>query len=73
MVDDLVAIRDVVGREDEHFDYVASGTTAAPTDTDVVSSWEAAGATWWLESLHCFGPVTESMRDRLCAGPPRPQ
>jgi alkanesulfonate monooxygenase SsuD/methylene tetrahydromethanopterin reductase-like flavin-dependent oxidoreductase (luciferase family) len=70
-LDDLVAIRGLVGREDDGYDYVASGTTASSSDTDTVALWEAAGATWWLESLHCFGPVAESMRDRIRAGPPR--
>jgi alkanesulfonate monooxygenase SsuD/methylene tetrahydromethanopterin reductase-like flavin-dependent oxidoreductase (luciferase family) len=72
-VEDLVAIRGLVGREDENYEYVASGTTGSPTDTDAVKLWEAAGATWWLESLHCFGPVVDSMRHRLRAGPPRPE
>jgi alkanesulfonate monooxygenase SsuD/methylene tetrahydromethanopterin reductase-like flavin-dependent oxidoreductase (luciferase family) len=70
-VDDLVAIRAAVGRDDDGYDYVASGTTASPTDTAAVTAWAAAGATWWLESIHPFGSRAEAMRDRVRAGPPR--
>jgi alkanesulfonate monooxygenase SsuD/methylene tetrahydromethanopterin reductase-like flavin-dependent oxidoreductase (luciferase family) len=70
-VDDFVAIRAAVGRHDDAYDYVASGTTASPADADPVRAWQAAGATWWLESLHSFAPTTDPMRDRLRAGPPQ--
>lgn len=66
---DLHAIRELVGRNGG-FDYVASGSTASPQDTDGVRAWDAAGATWWLELLHPFGGRAAAMRDRLRAGPP---
>ena len=68
--DDLIAIRDVVGRGDE-YDYVASGNTASPSDTDALHAWVDAGATWWLESMYPFGNRADAMRARLRAGPPR--
>jgi alkanesulfonate monooxygenase SsuD/methylene tetrahydromethanopterin reductase-like flavin-dependent oxidoreductase (luciferase family) len=69
--DDLRDIRALVGRTDAAFDYVASGSTNSPDDVAAVSAWQAAGATWWLESLHSFGPSTEPMRERIRSGPPR--
>jgi len=70
-VEDFAAIRAVIGRDDE-YDYVASGSTESPSDTAGVRAWEAAGATWWLESLHPFGHAAAPMRNRVRAGPPRP-
>ena len=68
----LVPVRvAVVDRSADGYDYVASGTTTAPDDTDTVKAWQAAGATWWLESLHSFGPTTDPMRERIRSGPPR--
>ena len=61
-VDDLVAIRAVVQRDDD-FAYVMSGLTDSPTDTAAVRAWQAAGANWWLESLHPWGADPERMRD----------
>jgi alkanesulfonate monooxygenase SsuD/methylene tetrahydromethanopterin reductase-like flavin-dependent oxidoreductase (luciferase family) len=69
-IDDFAAIRELIGRQDDGYDYVASGTTNAPADTVAVRRWHAAGATWWLETLHPFGD-SAAMRDRLRAGPPR--
>jgi len=68
--EDLHAIRAAVGRDDG-FDYVVSGRTGSPSDTDAVQRWETAGATWWLENLYPWGGV-DAMRSRLGAGPPRP-
>jgi alkanesulfonate monooxygenase SsuD/methylene tetrahydromethanopterin reductase-like flavin-dependent oxidoreductase (luciferase family) len=48
-VEDLRAIRELIGRAGD-FDYVASGSTASPDDTEGVRAWDGAGATWWLES-----------------------
>jgi alkanesulfonate monooxygenase SsuD/methylene tetrahydromethanopterin reductase-like flavin-dependent oxidoreductase (luciferase family) len=69
-VDDLIAIRAAVGRDDPGFAYVASGSTASPGDVDALRAWEAAGANWWLEALHRWGGRAESMRARVRAGPP---
>jgi alkanesulfonate monooxygenase SsuD/methylene tetrahydromethanopterin reductase-like flavin-dependent oxidoreductase (luciferase family) len=68
-VADLEAIRGVIGRDDD-FDYVMSGLTASPDDTDQIRAWKAAGATWWLEAIYPFGGAAEKMRDRVRAGPP---
>jgi hypothetical protein len=68
-VDDLHVIRAAVGRDDG-FDYVLSGRTESPSDTDAVQQWETAGATWWLENLYPWGGV-DAMQSRLRAGPPR--
>jgi hypothetical protein len=70
-VDDLMALRDAVGRDDDGYDYVVSGNTASPDDTGALRDWAGAGATWWLESLHPFAGRAGAMRDRLRAGPPR--
>lgn len=66
---ELRAIRATIGRTDG-FDYVASGTTASPDDAAHVGELRAAGATWWVESLHPWGSI-DSMIERLRAGPPR--
>jgi alkanesulfonate monooxygenase SsuD/methylene tetrahydromethanopterin reductase-like flavin-dependent oxidoreductase (luciferase family) len=70
-VDDLVGIRAAVGRDDDDFAYVVSGSTRSPDDTDVLGEWHTAGANWWLESLHPWSGQAESMRNRVRAGPPR--
>jgi alkanesulfonate monooxygenase SsuD/methylene tetrahydromethanopterin reductase-like flavin-dependent oxidoreductase (luciferase family) len=68
-VEDLEAMRALVGRDND-FDYVMSGLTESPDDGDAVRTWEAAGATWWLEAIYPFGGVGERMRERVRAGPP---
>jgi alkanesulfonate monooxygenase SsuD/methylene tetrahydromethanopterin reductase-like flavin-dependent oxidoreductase (luciferase family) len=67
--DDFAELRAVVGRDDG-FDYVLSGSTTSPSDTDAVGEWATAGATWWLETVHPWGNA-HVMRDRIRAGPPR--
>jgi hypothetical protein len=69
-VDDLVAIRAAVGRDDDGYAYVASGSTGSSADISTVAAWEAAGANWWLEALYPFGGRADSMRERLRSGPP---
>jgi alkanesulfonate monooxygenase SsuD/methylene tetrahydromethanopterin reductase-like flavin-dependent oxidoreductase (luciferase family) len=68
-VEDLEALRALVGRDDD-FEYVMSGSTRSPMDTAVVRAWEGAGATWWLEAIYPFGGAAQRMRDRVRAGPP---
>jgi len=46
-------------------DVIAQGETE-PDDTDVVTSWADAGATWWLESRWS---APEAARSRIEAGP----
>jgi alkanesulfonate monooxygenase SsuD/methylene tetrahydromethanopterin reductase-like flavin-dependent oxidoreductase (luciferase family) len=70
-VEDLEALRALVDRESD-FDYVMSGLTETPDDTDSIRTWEAAGATWWLEAIYPFGGAANRMRDRVRAGPPLP-
>jgi alkanesulfonate monooxygenase SsuD/methylene tetrahydromethanopterin reductase-like flavin-dependent oxidoreductase (luciferase family) len=69
-VEDLGAIRKIIGRSDG-FDYVVSGSTASASDTATPTRWQDAGATWWLENLHPFGGAAPAMRDRVRAGPSR--
>lgn len=64
------------------FDVVAGGHAAGTDrarDAEIVAAYEAAGATWWLESVSPWdfgwqwqGPWPEGeMRRRIRAGPPR--
>ncbi|HXD25738.1 MAG TPA: LLM class flavin-dependent oxidoreductase, partial [Propionibacteriaceae bacterium] len=69
-MEDFAAIKTLIGREDQGYEYVASGTTTSPADNLAVRRWHAAGATWWLETLHPF-TNSDSMHERLRAGPPR--
>src|SRR5262245_56642092 len=68
-LEDLEAMRALIGR-DRDFDYVMSGLTTSPDDNEAVRTWEAAGATWWLEAIYPFGGAADRMRDRVRAGPP---
>jgi alkanesulfonate monooxygenase SsuD/methylene tetrahydromethanopterin reductase-like flavin-dependent oxidoreductase (luciferase family) len=55
------------------FDFVVEGTTSADDATaaaDAVRPWQAAGATWWIESDWNADPA--SARRRIEAGPPVP-
>jgi alkanesulfonate monooxygenase SsuD/methylene tetrahydromethanopterin reductase-like flavin-dependent oxidoreductase (luciferase family) len=52
------------------FDVAFSGVSA-PSDGALVRSYEDAGATWWLESLHGFRGSIEDLLRRVAAGPPR--
>jgi hypothetical protein len=70
-IEDFTAIKMLIAREDDDYEYVASGSTASPADRDIVHRWHAAGATWWLETLHPFRD-SDSMHRRLRAGPPAP-
>lgn len=67
-IDDLVAIRAAIGRDD-HFAYVACGSTRSAADNASIGAWEAAGANWWLESLHPWGGGADAMRERVRSGP----
>lgn len=60
------------------FDIVCRGHTSAATDAALVASYQAAGATWWLESLTplYFGSDWEAwplaaMLERIHNGPPK--
>jgi alkanesulfonate monooxygenase SsuD/methylene tetrahydromethanopterin reductase-like flavin-dependent oxidoreductase (luciferase family) len=55
------------------FDVIADGETPADdavAAAAVTAAWAEAGCTWWLETRWA---ARDEMRDRLVAGPPRPQ
>jgi hypothetical protein len=61
------------------FDVVVEGETPADNPTEAaarVAPWVAAGATWWLETRwempHDSPARLRDVRERLAAGPPRP-
>ena len=68
---------------DTPFDFVMSGATPGddrPAGAAIVSKWESAGATWWVEdvSMWRFGVrrsnapwPTEQIAERIAQGPPR--
>lgn len=66
---ELRAIRATIGRTDG-FDYAACGTTTSADDVAHVEELRAAGATWWVESLHPWESL-DAMNARLRNGPPR--
>ncbi len=56
------------------FDIIADGETPAgdrQRAREIVAGYEAAGATWWLESTLPWKQSFESLRARIAAGPPR--
>lgn len=70
----VARMRDWVGerRDLEGFEIVVEGTTPADDTTaaaDAVRPWQAAGATWWIESDWSSFDV-DAMRQRIEAGPP---
>jgi alkanesulfonate monooxygenase SsuD/methylene tetrahydromethanopterin reductase-like flavin-dependent oxidoreductase (luciferase family) len=57
---------------DAPFDIVASGATKDPQSGRAqVAEYEAAGATWWLESTLAWKQTLADFRKRIAAGPPR--
>lgn len=62
----LDTIRELRG--DSPFDVGVYGYSE-PSDASVPTSYEAAGATWWLEYLHDERGTFEEMRARVEAGP----
>jgi alkanesulfonate monooxygenase SsuD/methylene tetrahydromethanopterin reductase-like flavin-dependent oxidoreductase (luciferase family) len=80
MVEFLYEIRG----DDRTVDVACQGVTPG-NDTaraiEIVSAYEANGATWWLEDLHptCFGDdwethwTVETIRERILQGPPKRQ
>jgi len=55
---------------DEPFEVAFSGYSR-PDDREMISAYAAAGATWWLESIHGRRGSLEEMMARLEAGPVR--
>lgn len=66
----LRAERAVLGREQEPVDVALFGFSE-PDQADLVGSFEAAGATWWLESLSPLRGPFDRLVARIQAGPPR--
>lgn len=62
--------RAAAGRSAEPFD-VALLAFSATSERDLVARYEAAGATWWLESLSPLRGSLEELIARVEVGPPR--
>ena len=79
-VEAIRAVADWAEREwpaatrDRPWDVIAEGRTPADdpgTAAAIVAGYEAAGATWWIES-DWESTSVEAVRERIVAGPPRP-
>ncbi|HEY8631815.1 MAG TPA: LLM class flavin-dependent oxidoreductase [Candidatus Limnocylindrales bacterium] len=79
-VEGIRAVADWAEREwpaatrDRPWDVIAEGRTPADdpgTAAAIVAGYEAAGATWWIES-DWESTSVEAVRERIVAGPPRP-
>ena len=56
------------------YDVVASGETSGTdlkSDHEILESWAAIGATWWLEDIHGLRADIDTLRKRIRNGPPR--
>lgn len=65
-------VREVRG-PDSGYDIVVEGTTPGDKPEEAaeqVASWQAAGATWWIEALW-QAPTPEAVVERANQGPPR--
>lgn len=58
------------GAEAEPMEIAKGGMTAGADDTEEPSAFEAAGATWWLESIVPWGNTREGVLARIRQGPP---
>lgn len=67
VVERLQLHRREAGRTSKPFDVVVGGYTA-PNERMLVAEYAAAGATWWLESLHGMRGTTEELFARVAAG-----
>lgn len=70
MVERLNAERAAAGRADAPFE-TALFAMSEPGDRDLTARYEAAGATWWLESVSPLRGTFEQVLARVEAGPPR--
>ncbi|HEY8989019.1 MAG TPA: LLM class flavin-dependent oxidoreductase [Candidatus Limnocylindrales bacterium] len=79
-VEGIRAVADWAEREwpaatrDRPWDVIAEGRTPGDdpgTAAAIVAGYEAAGATWWIES-DWESTSVEAVRERIVAGPPRP-
>lgn len=74
--DDVRGMREFVERERTEsgpFDIIVEGESVAGDSTDIekVANWEAAGATWWIESSWSKQDDLDFLRARIVAGPPK--
>ncbi|MDJ0771536.1 MAG: LLM class flavin-dependent oxidoreductase [Ilumatobacter sp.] len=65
--DELARRLDVIGRG-EGFDVAVAGASS-PDDPSSWRDYEAAGATWWLETIHDMRGSLDEMLARVAAGP----
>jgi alkanesulfonate monooxygenase SsuD/methylene tetrahydromethanopterin reductase-like flavin-dependent oxidoreductase (luciferase family) len=56
----------------QHFEVAVDGYSE-PGDPTLPRAYEAAGATWWLESIHGIRAPVKEMMARVEAGPPEPR
>lgn len=70
LVERLHRDRAALGRADEPME-VALLALSEAAEVDMVARYEAAGATWWLESLSPLRGSLEQLLGRVQAGPPR--
>jgi len=70
MVRRLNEERAAAGRSGSPYD-VALFAFSEPSGRDLVAQYEAAGATWWLESLSPLRGPLDALLARVEAGPPR--
>jgi alkanesulfonate monooxygenase SsuD/methylene tetrahydromethanopterin reductase-like flavin-dependent oxidoreductase (luciferase family) len=66
---EMVAEIEFLRRADTPFDVAVDGYSE-PGDLVLPRAYEAAGATWWLESIHGMRGSLEEMMARVEAGPP---
>ncbi len=64
------AEREALGRSGEPFDVAFLGYSGAAIEA-TPAAFEAAGATWWLESFHLAREPLDALMARAEAGPPR--
>lgn len=57
-----------IGRDDPSFDVAVVGVSE-PGHAGIRHDYAAAGATWWLESIHDLRGTPQAMLDRVRAGP----
>jgi hypothetical protein len=58
---------------DSQFDIIVEGESKAndPAETEKMTAWEQAGATWWIESSWSKQDDIDFLRARIAAGPPK--
>ena len=68
----LRAEREALGRSAQPFDVALFAfSDPGPSGVELARRYEAAGATWWLESLSPMRGPVDALLARVAAGPPR--